>query len=404
MSKKRNNRIQRLLIFYTLIIVILAVLIPKKLDWRPSFSKDHSIPYGAEALYKGVEGLFGKEKMIVSDQELATLLKNDSILNTHLIIIAQEFLPDSLSVTRLMDFIAKGNVAFIAAEFFNQRLEDSLGVFINNMGLLMENMEGGGIEVTLNHKNFESAPSFQFKPSITQAYFQLADSLNSQITSLGKAGKEANFIRIKKGKGEIFLHGFPSAFTNYYFLKEETRSYLEGCFSYLSSAETVIWDEYYKPLKELGSQSPLGVLLAYPSFRWAYWLTLTGVGMYILFHGKRRQRAIPILTSPRNEQINFIKTLGSLYYKKGNHKNLIDKKLQVFKEYLASVYGMKDIAFTTQEAKLLHEKSGKDFHLIDRVFEMARLYKDAAEISERQLKILVDRINKFYNRNKKKHG
>ena len=53
---------------------------------------------------------------------------------------------------------------------------------------------------------------------------------------------------------------------------------------------------------------------------------------------RRKQRYIPVVAKPKNDSLDFVKTIGRLYYDKGDHKNLSRKMGAFFLEHVRSRY------------------------------------------------------------------
>jgi len=68
--------------------------------------------------------------------------------------------------------------------------------------------------------------------------------------------------------------------------------------------------------------------------RWAIYLALGLVAVFMLLHLRRRQRAIPVVKEPENKQLEFAQLIGTLYYQRGDHADLLRKKYNYFAEHL----------------------------------------------------------------------
>ena len=88
----------------------------------------------------------------------------------------------------------------------------------------------------------------------------------------------------------------------------------------------IIWSLNNQTSKVV-SDSPLRFILSQPALKWAWYLLLAGVLIFIIFNLRRTQRPIPILPKNLNTSVEFVKTIGNLYYQEGDIRNLIDKKI-----------------------------------------------------------------------------
>src|SRR4030095_15629147 len=114
-------------------------------------------------------------------------------------------------------------------------------------------------------------------------------------TVLGYQGEDkkkyANFIKVPYKEGNFFIHLQPVAFTNYHLLKDNHDEYAQKVLAYLPKGQI------YWAVKDqdglLASGSPLRYVLSQPALRWAWYLFLGGMLIFMIFNAKRRQRIIP---------------------------------------------------------------------------------------------------------------
>lgn len=66
-------------------------------------------------------------------------------------------------------------------------------------------------------------------------YFTKFDTLKHTVLGNldpGKGRKRVNFLKVPFGKGQVFLHSTPEAFSNFFMLKGENKIYVENLLSY----------------------------------------------------------------------------------------------------------------------------------------------------------------------------
>lgn len=148
---------------------------------------------------------------------------------------------------------------------------------------------------------------------------------------------EAVVIYKRIGKGRLFLSSFPLAYTNYYFTQESGKSFIEKSFNFLQPDRTILWDIYYHG-EVVVSTNPLRFVLGNNALRYSLYLSMIAALLFIMFEGKRKQRIIPIIEPVANNSLEFIKTVSNLYFAKGNHKNIADKKIVYFFDYIKNHY------------------------------------------------------------------
>jgi hypothetical protein len=202
------------------------------------------------------------------------------------------------------------------------------------------------------------------------------------------------------------------AFTNFYMVKGDHADYAFKALSYLPQ-QPIFWDEYVNVLsagkstrsisksheangKQDTQESPLKFIVSQPALKWAYFITLSGLFIYLIFEGKRRQRIIPVMESPKNTSLQFVETIGSLYYHQKNHKSIAEKKITHLLTYIRTKFHLKTTE-TNQEFKIdLSNKSGISRLEINDLFEYITFVENNDNITENQLVALNEQIETFY--------
>ncbi len=147
------------------------------------------------------------------------------------------------------------------------------------------------------------------------------DSIHTTELGTNRTGK-VNFIGIRHGLGKIYFHTQPLVFTNYHLINGNV-GYASKVLSYLPIQKTV-WDNYYK-LDRYVNDSPMRYILSQAPLQAAYYLLLLTLLLYLVVESKRRQRVIPVLKPLENRSLQFVKTMGGLYFRQKNNTNLAQK-------------------------------------------------------------------------------
>ena len=142
---------------------------------------------------------------------------------------------------------------------------------------------------------------------------------------------QARLIRIKWGKGELFLSCDPLLWTNYGVLDPEINGLLFRAMSQFRGLP-VTHTEAYAPKNVINKESPLRYWLQNAPLRWCVYLTLLGLLLFCVFYARRRQRVIPVVKQPENKSLEFVKLIGTLYYQKHENRDLLQKKYSYFAE------------------------------------------------------------------------
>ena len=208
-----------------------------------------------------------------------------------------------------------------------------------------------------------------------------------------KAGR-LNFMKVPVGKGFFYINTVPLAFTNYELISLKQSDYAATALSHLP-VQPLYWDEYQKEGR-LDDQSVLRVIMRYESLKWAYYLTLAAIMLFLLFKAKRTQRVIPVLEKPRNTTLEFVQVIGNLYFNNGNPGNIADKNIAYFMEYLRLHYHVSTSTWDEELRERIVAKSGADAALVAEVFDLIQSIRQSKAISDQTLLLLNNKLEDFY--------
>ncbi len=317
-----------------LIFILLGVIeynTPLPVNWSESYSRYDKIPYGDYALYDMLEDMFPGKRVTTSELPLYRSL-NDSLNNTNLIIINNSFNPDTLELRTLLNFVKRGNTAFIAADYYYGSISDSLKIQVTEkMGSVIAT-DSLGLNF-MDDELFMQGKDYAYKKGSVDSYFDSCE--NSEVLSRNSNGKPV-MIAKQIGRGKLLLSTVPKAFTNYYALKYPENDYIFKSLSYLPIADTR-WDENYKMIERKAS-TPLRYILNNSALKRAYYLMIFALFIYILFEGKRKQRVIPVIKPLQNTSLEFTETIGRLYFQKGTNKGIAEKRIKYLYDYIRTKF------------------------------------------------------------------
>ncbi len=193
------------------------------------------------------------------------------------------------------------------------------------------------------------------------------DSIRNGSQVLGYAASNGvmagvNFIKIKHGKGNFYLHTEPLVLTNYYLLQKENVSYIADLLSYLPDNVPTVW--FVKKDMVGVSQSEMRFILSNPPLKYAWWLFLAGIVLFIFFNAKRRQRIIPIIPPKQNKSVEFVKSIGNLYLNEGDSRDMMVKKAQYFLHRVRMELLIDTQKLDEEFINKLHLKTGKSIEKI----------------------------------------
>jgi hypothetical protein len=405
---KGNRKYIFFLIICLAALVMLQAIAPKPINWKRSYMKKDKIPYGTCALYELLPFLFPSSKVTDAEVPLYNTLSQGKYQHTNYIIINDQFDPDALDIRELLDFVKKGNTAFISANYSSEELQDTLKfkttVFFDEeqsygkdsaSSKLMYGLEEQA-KINLYNPLLKDAKGYGCKV-MENTCFSSFDT--AAVTVLGNVGNEVNFIKMPFGKGNFFIHTTPEVFINYNFLDEKRSAYTANVFSYLP-VQNVLWDEYYKSGK-IKDTNPLRVIMDHKALSTAYFVLLFSIVLFVLLGIKRKQRIIPIIEPLRNTTLDFVDTIGTLYYQQGSHKEITEKQINYFLSFLRSSFRMMTTVYDDIFITKLSERSGIERDKIKNLFNYISYLKAKQDIHEQELLQLNRMIEDFYKLNKR---
>lgn len=204
-------------------------------------------------------------------------------------------------------------------------------------------------------------------------------------------------VSVPYGKGEVIFVSSPLLFTNYGMLEGNTSVYIFRLMSYLADLPVYRTEAYVKTDAMLvAEQSPFREFIKRPPLRWALYLALLGVVLFMIFTARRRQRVIPIMSKPANRSLEFIQLIGTLYYQRKDHVDLVRKKFKLFAEELRKTAGVdiSDVNTDDREYLFLAEKTGMNSNRLKKVIRQIRLVLHSeGNISVEEMRSLIDAMD-----------
>jgi hypothetical protein len=377
---------------------------PHVFDERFTFSRKDKIPYGCYVAYSTLPALFPGAKMHVNAYAPAKWDSIDDYASDQaLVIVSGNFAPDEYEMYHLRRFVEKGNTIFISAAVFSAYARDEFKISVVDPYELLISLAIKGkhdsFVVSLKVPPFLHANDYALSGNIFESYFTKWDYTTSTVLGDG-INLNPNFIRVKAGKGNFFLHLNPLAFSNYFILHKYNNEYFGQVMSVIpKETKNIFWDEYFqrKRSRDNGeSGGTLSGMMKHPSFRTAFWVLLLLLFLYVLQEMRRKQRYIPELARPRNDSLNFVKTIGRLYYEKKDHVNLARKMSAYFLEHVRNKYKLPTSQLDEKFAGQLHFKTGYPLAELQKIVSSIKKIDEAGAISDQQLGIFHKQLEAFY--------
>jgi hypothetical protein len=380
----------------------------RRFDDRITLRAKDKIPYGAYVAFESLKEFFPEAKISINKKEPAywdSLSNNDG--DQALVIIAPYFNADEYEMKKLLSFIEKGNDVFISTMSISYEATQFMKCDINFSEALMyyfyQSSGADTLTISLDRPPFNSKTSYTYPGDRYDFYFDKFDTATTTVLGYDK-NNNPNFINLKAGNGNLFVHLAPLAFSNYFLLHRNNISYCENAFSVISSASgkttRLVWDEYFltKREKQEKRKNWLSAFFQYKSLKWALLTALLALLLYVLSEMRRKQRFIPVVTKPKNDSLEFVKTIGRLYHDKGDHKNLCRKMSAYFLEHVRSRYKLPTSELNDEFIKSLHAKTGIEEAELRDIVSFIHKMDSVNEVNEKQLAWFHKQLESFYNK------
>ncbi|WP_175620727.1 DUF4350 domain-containing protein [Chryseobacterium schmidteae] len=354
-------------VIFIIIMVILALFeVNKKevTDWRKNYDVNQKSPFGLFVFNKEVKDLF-KSNLTKLDVAPYDYYTEKDKKPHNILIVESEMDPESWN--KILDEVSKGSDAMIIANRLPKNISDTIGFYGSKISYEDQNV----LKLTdkkyqndfIKLDKFPSGRGFSYVKPNVQVLGKTVEENNDD---------QANFIKTPFGKGTIYVHCEPLFLTNYYLLQSGNVRYAQSVFSYLKDRETLWFVE--SNTKE--SRSLLRFILSNPALKYAWWVFLGGLVLFIFFNVKRKQRIVPIIEPLKNTSAEFVKSIGNLYLQEGDFHDMMAKKAQYFLNKVRL-----DLLIDTQNldeefAKKLQLKTGKSVEMVNEVIVLIKKAQD----------------------------
>jgi hypothetical protein len=390
---KGNTKTTVIVLLVGLVLVSLIYFINQlsedRYNWYESYDTKSDQPYGMEFMQKLLPSYFpGSTIEINKKKNLSQLIDNPS--STLYFFIGHNIYLNEADEKTFLEFIQNGGTAFISTNTFPSNLIADVysSPCVEEVLYLHSNVEKAGLNFYHPDLHNKANYLYRFRENNTDRdyFWKSLDAsavceLETSVIPLGYIVADdeyVNFFKIGVGEGFIYFHSNPVVFTNYFLTKKFNIPYTEGILSHFH-AKSIIWDEKSKvPLfsDDSKSKSPLYFILQQPSLKYAWWLFLLSVVLYLIFAAKRKQREIPVLEKKNNTSLEYVRMVAALHFQNGNHLDIARKKMKYFLYFIRQRYGiqlsvendksMQALAQKSNVSKELIEAIARQFHLIDR--------------------------------------
>ena len=399
-------------------------------SWEENYREDNKEPYGTYVVHDLLKKQYdGKDFTTMKShlvEELPTKKREEP---ANYVFIGEGIYLDSADLSTLLTFAENGNNVFISSKSIDDELmeEHLYSYTIACDGTYWEgyNSESDTSSIlNFYHPNltedegtvFKYVENFETQPYrwhfIDDMYF--CDYEYEDFLEIGDIDDYlVNFVKVPYGEGNFYLHTTPLAFTNYHMVEEYGLEYADNIFAHLSDGD-IYWDAFnhvgelsnsnnnddgfddlFQPVS-LSDDSPLQYILSQDSLRWAWYLLLIMAFLYLIFRAKRRQRIIPVREPNTNTSLEFIETIGRLYFQQNNHLKLEEQKMKLFLNFIRDRYHLPTHNIDDKLIEKLAAVSDVKMDKVKSIFALYKSHSKKGEIFEEQLINFHQAMDYFY--------
>lgn len=371
----------------------------KEINRRVSLRRNDDNPYGTRIAYEGLPWLFPDADISVASTGPQVLTGGSE--KRAVISISSFVDANPAEVNAIMNFVGEGNQLFLSAFQMSDTLLHALGLRTGYRFHFMEE-KMDSLKLGVYGPVDAAYRSFSYPGDSYETYITSLDSQYTSVLGRDVAG-HPNFIRISyKGGGAIYLHFAPLAFSNFFLLHKQNIGYYENALSYIpASTKQVVWNDYFRYRNNSGeSFSALRYIFSgKPGTRglaMAFWLLLLLFGLIYLFDSKRRQRMIPRIAPLRNTSLDFVRTIGQLYFQRRDNRNLAGKMAVHFQDQVRTRYHLPVTSLDEEFVKRLAFRTGYARESLQEIVQTIHDLPSRGYVSDQDLIQFHRQLEAFY--------
>ena len=393
------------IVAFLLVMFAVEYHLPKKFVWTPTFSHYDEQPLGCAVfdslLYSSLPNGYSISKETFYQMEGDTTDNG----NKGILVIANNLSMVEADVNALLKMAKRGNKIMLVSNNYPKYLEDTLRFYCTYSHFSAAAFKKYASSIFRKDSIYWIADSvysrqlYRCYPQFCNSYFRSYDSLPVRKLAEKDMGSGALAIVRPWGKGEIILVSTPLLFTNYGVLDGNNANYIFRLLSQMGELPIVRSEGYMKATAQV-QQSPFRYLLAHQPLRWALYLTMITILLFMIFTAKRRQRAIPVVREPANKSLEFTELIGTLYFQKKDHVDLIRKKFAYLAEVLRREIqvDIEEVADDKRSFERIARKTGMDAEDIAKfIHEVRPVLYGGRTIDSEQMKVFIDKMNEIIN-------
>lgn len=377
-----------------------------------SYRKTDKLPFGSFIAYNQFKLEFPDYWINIAEKPFNKTwedIKGNSTKYSLYFLVTKNLILTNDEVNAMMEYVRAGNDLFISADYIDSKLLEAVYCTTSRQSEIINEVNGKMNEtnVSLYYGNdFKTQKySYYYYPFLN--YFSSYDSSFTRVLAVNEIN-QPNYLILFSGKGRLYLHNAPRIFSNYFLLSNHNYRYFDYITAYLQfEPQFVYWDEYYKNVSSTRNKnnmnnnsdddafSSLNVIKRNPPLLWAFYIALAGIILFVVFNIKRKQRTIEIIKPNNNATVAFTETVGRLYLQQKDNKNISEKMITYFFEYLRKKYFINTSVINDEFTNSLSRKSGIPQNETNELFELIRQIQSQENVNDEELMQLNEKIEFF---------
>ncbi len=373
-------------------------------DLRETYGAKDKKPFGAYAALQVMKHSFPSNSIQSTSLPFASGMYGYSDTSSLYCCISRNFFIESRDADAILDYVYQGNTFFLSSANIDTLLLNRMYCATEHNGFEERYMpvalRDASVSLIEDANTTKDSFSYFFMPFTTR--FSKLNEGYSRILGYNSDGN-TNCIVFFWGKGRMFIHTDPRAFSNYFLLTGNNHRYMQQLLQLMpGTPEKIYWNEYYakQNQRENSDHSAFSEIMKYPPLKMAFWIALGLLLLYVLFSSKRKQRIIRQIKPNTNSSVEFTETIGRLYLQKKDNKNIADKMITYFNEHIRSHYFLSANAGSDDFIRSLSRKSGVPFEHTLSLYRAIEQASGSTVVDDYQLLSLNEQIQQFYKKRK----
>lgn len=305
-------------------LILLITSKPERVQWEYTFLSSSAGPGGSKAVL---------DYMRLRDTSFVQVWRTrprkilPHIPDSATLILASQFInPATRELDELLQWVEAGGHLYLATHSLSSKLEERIGIEC----LYRTDL----VEVERMTVKFDNDGAMVLAPYSTLSSYLVINDTTQWTTIARTVGIDTQTVIAHRsyGKGQITMCVASDAFTNSGILKPSTRQISKHIVD--DVVGPVVWSDYYRR----SGDGALDVVFAeYRSWHVAWIILLSSATVYIMIAARRRQRVIPEIKPVKNSSLEFLGSIGELYWKRHDNGNLGRKISKQFREHVRRV-------------------------------------------------------------------